>query len=414
MEHAFQHWICCQIGAREHYGLARALHSLGVLECLLTEAWVPPGHPLTSAFPRFAQRHHPALGGARVAAFNWRTLLFEGWLRALAKDPWQRTLRRNAWFQRQALRELKVLSPYVPAGPSTVLFAYSYAAKALLKYAREQGWSTILGQIDPGPPGHPLPTWETQPAPSAYWDQWREECALADAIVVNSDWSRQCLGREGVAEEKMHIIPLAYEGGGTDTGSRRVYPDTFTDSRPLHVLALGRLSPRKGTPEILEAVRLLSDAPVQWHLVGDRDMTVPDDMVNHPRLTLEAGIPRHEVDARYKAADVFLFPSHSDGFGLTQLEAQRWKLPVIASRNCGQVVTDGVNGLLLKAPTADAILEAVKRCLEHPRDLQAWSDASEVAPEYSLSSVAVRYTDLAARLASRQTRRQLVPPPSPA
>ena len=58
--------------------------------------------------------------------------------------------------------------------------------------------------------------------------------------------------------------------------------------------------------------------------------------------------PRGETAARfYREADVFLFPTLSDGFGLTQLEAQAWRLPVIASRFCGDVVQDGVNGLLL-------------------------------------------------------------------
>ncbi len=413
MDENDQRWLCCQIGAREHYALARALLERGSLECLITEAWVTPGHILGSAFPRLSQRHHPALDKARVASFNGRALLLESWLRAFTKDPWQRTMQRNAWFQRQALRELRSLAPAVPSGPSTVLFAYSYAARSLLEYARHQGWTTILGQIDPGPPGSPLPHWETHPAPPSYWEEWRQECALADAIVVNSEWSLQCLHREGVPKEKMHLIPLAFEGGASSTPSRKEYPESFTEARPLHILALGRLSPRKGTPEILDAVRLLSDAPVRWHLVGDRDMAIPDEVVNHPKVMLEASIPRHEVHARYQSADVFLFPSHSDGFGLTQVEAQAWKVPVIASRRCGAVVTHGVNGLLLGEPTAREIANAVTRCLEHPRELQAWSDASQVNPEFSLRSVASRFTELAATLAMRG-QSQATHPPTPA
>ena len=35
-------WICCQLGAREHYAIPRALFRLGMLDWLVTDAWVPP------------------------------------------------------------------------------------------------------------------------------------------------------------------------------------------------------------------------------------------------------------------------------------------------------------------------------------------------------------------------------------
>src|SRR5262245_27619069 len=34
-------WICCHLGAREHYAIPRALFSRGLLDCLITDAWVP-------------------------------------------------------------------------------------------------------------------------------------------------------------------------------------------------------------------------------------------------------------------------------------------------------------------------------------------------------------------------------------
>ena len=35
-------WLCCQLGAREHYAIPRALFRIGMLGCLVTDAWVPP------------------------------------------------------------------------------------------------------------------------------------------------------------------------------------------------------------------------------------------------------------------------------------------------------------------------------------------------------------------------------------
>ena len=42
MEIAEEKWICCQIGARERYAVARALHQHRALDLLLTDAWVRP------------------------------------------------------------------------------------------------------------------------------------------------------------------------------------------------------------------------------------------------------------------------------------------------------------------------------------------------------------------------------------
>ena len=73
--------------------------------------------------------------------------------------------------------------------------------------------------------------------------------------------------------------------------------------------------------------------------------------------------PRVTVESYYCDADVFILPTLSDGFGLTQLEAQAWKLPVIASRYCGDVVRDGFNGVVLEEVSARAIADVLVRCL---------------------------------------------------
>jgi glycosyltransferase involved in cell wall biosynthesis len=76
----------------------------------------------------------------------------------------------------------------------------------------------------------------------------------------------------------------------------------------------------------------------------------------------------------YQKADVFIFPTLSDGFGLTQLEAQ---LPIIASQFCGEVVQDGINGLVLAAVTGETITQALKFCLQHPQELQMLAENAQ-------------------------------------
>ena len=78
----------------------------------------------------------------------------------------------------------------------------------------------------------------------------------------------------------------------------------------------------------------------------------------------------------YKSADVFIFPTHSDGFGLTQLEAMAWGLPVIASQSCANVVTHRVNGLVLPAVTAEEIVKQIDWLIDNADVLSNMSDCA--------------------------------------
>jgi hypothetical protein len=58
---------------------------------------------------------------------------------------------------------------------------------------------------------------------------------------------------------------------------------------------------------------------------------------------------------------------------------------VIASRRCGEVVIDRVNGLLLEEPTAAAIEEALRSCLHNPDQLAHFSTNATVGERFRLS-----------------------------
>src|SRR5436309_13596908 len=70
-------WLCSQLGAREHYAIARALLRMDVLRCLVTDAWVPPGSPLAALSFALCERFHPDLTEAPVQAWTNRLLAFE-------------------------------------------------------------------------------------------------------------------------------------------------------------------------------------------------------------------------------------------------------------------------------------------------------------------------------------------------
>ncbi len=77
---------------------------------------------------------------------------------------------------------------------------------------------------------------------------------------------------------------------------------------------------------------------------------------------------RPDIPDLLGALDIFVLPSHSEGVSLALLEAMAAGLPVIATAVGGlpEVVTDGVNGLLIPPQDPEALAQALARLLDDP------------------------------------------------
>lgn len=388
-------WICAQLGSREHYAIPRVLHAAGRLEHLLTDFWASPRwfweHVPGSRLASARERWHPELAAARVHGLGLTRLAFDA---ANRQSGWETTIRRNNWFQRRHLDWLNANAGALNAGPPGVFFAYSYAARELLRFFKGIGWRTVLGQIDPGPREEEIvaeeaarfPDWRGawMPAPREYWSDWHEELELADRIAVNSKWSLECLAHENVPAEKVIVLPLAYERAGT-RNEPGVIPAAFTEERPLRVLFLGQVNLRKGAHHLLEAARQLAHAPVEFDFVGPVEIARP---ASSPfNVKWHGAVSREETARFYAAADVFVLPTLSDGFALTQLEALSHGVPVIATSHCGRVVEDGRNGWLLPSSSAADIAALLARLVLSPAEVARCAGQARVPDAFSLDSL---------------------------
>ncbi|MEP7341839.1 MAG: glycosyltransferase family 4 protein [Acidobacteriota bacterium] len=361
---------------------------------MITDTWVKPGNLLGAVRRGLRGRFHPDLAKANVQAANFDNIAFELSARVRGLQNWPLMTARNDWFQRKVVSWLSGNQP-ATLNEQPVVFAYSYAARHVFRFARERGHRTVLGQIDPGPveerivaklwAEHSPQQERWQPTPPGYWESWREECALADTILVNSEWSRRALVQEGIPAEKLRLIPLAYEPQAEAATFQREYPQAFTHERPLRVLFLGLVNLRKGMGPVLDALRQLRGEPMEFEFVGPLQIHVPEDLRQRADIHWRGAVPRSQVARYYQHADVFLFPTMSDGFGLTQLEAQAWKLPVIASRFCGEVIEDGHNGWVLSKLSADSIADALRRCAAEPSRLREFAENAVPRERFSLA-----------------------------
>jgi glycosyltransferase involved in cell wall biosynthesis len=409
---AFKQWICCQLGAREHYAVARALQQGGRLATLYTDFWAGSverklgnGFGLDVAGAA-ASRFHPQLADAAVTSWNVRALLWEMQLRAQAKSG-----KRNggsgsqyAGFievgRRFAIRVREALRRRPGLGQDTVIFAYDTGALETMTWCRERGIKCILNQMDPNRVEVELvreeekrwPGWTrgTTEVPEAYFSRREQEWAMADRVVVNSAFCKQALVRQGVAAEKVFIVPLCYEADQAPTPRSELRTlNSSPSTPPLRVLFLGQVILRKGIQYLMEAARKLVNENIHFDVVGPIGIS-DDARASAPRnLTFHGRTSRAEATQWYARADVFVLPTLSDGFAITQLEAMAHGLQVVTTPCCGDVVSDGVDGFIVPPRNADALAKMFQRYLREPGLLRYQSQAAlEKAKRYSLATLA--------------------------
>jgi len=380
--------LIAQKGAREHFLTARALHRQGSLACLVVDWYAPKGGLLLGVLG-VAARH---LGGRGRAALAARAeeipdhLVKVNWLNGLMGKWRQRVGHfRTSLQERNLIADIAftktVASSRLPE--HDVFFGYSYMSLEMLEIEKSKGVLTILDQIDPGPlefrlvaeemNKHPELAGPAPVYPAAYYERLRKEWDLADVIVVNSEWSRDALISEGVDAGKIEVLPLAYEGEKaeglslkaegefnlkTDEGSK----DTEIASRhTLHVLWLGQVNVRKGIHYLMDAARMLEGRNIHFDVVGS--IGISDEAIASApsNMTFHGSVSRDRSSDYYRKADVFVLPTLSDGFAITQLEAMAYGLPVITTPHCGAVVEEEKTGFIVPARDARALAEAVSR-----------------------------------------------------
>lgn len=154
---------------------------------------------------------------------------------------------------------------------------------------------------------------------------------------------------------------------------------------------------RKGLPQSVEA---LLDLPDDVHLIvvgGTEDMIA--DATRHVVALGLAGrvhFVGRQSDPRpwMRAADVFVFPSLYESYGLVVLEALAMGLPVVATATGAvpELVTDGVTGRIV-TPTPDSIAEGISAILSDD-PVAMGASARRTAEEHSWAAVARRYLQL--------------------
>jgi glycosyltransferase involved in cell wall biosynthesis len=225
---------------------------------------------------------------------------------------------------------------------------------------------------------------------------------LSDVIVAESRREEEALRTRASREAAKRMVRIP-PGVDTERFSPR-WEDPGLRKRlgikkgELHILHVGRLAGRKGLDTLIEAferiVSEVKDAKLVVVGTGPREkMLRKEARVRgfEDRMVMVGSVPMDELAAHFATADITLFPSKWEGFGLITLETMASGTPCVATSvgAADEIIEDGKSGFLVDVGDAKAIAKAVAR---FARDEETMAHMGERARERVMSTFTWKHT----------------------
>jgi len=230
----------------------------------------------------------------------------------------------------------------------------------------------------------------------------RHMLALADRIVAVSDAEHRQLATLGIPDARIRTVPNPIdESEFTSPRDPAAFRDAHGVGDAPLVLFLGKLTPRKGVDVLLRAFAQLTHARARLLIAGndmgsgaDADALIVALALGRRahRIGLLRGAARLDALA---AADVVVYPSRDEVFGLVALEALLCGTPVVVCNDsgCGEIVAQLDGGHIVPYGEPDTLAAAIDAVLASPH---AWTDrvraaAVQIRERFAINPVCARF-----------------------
>lgn len=266
------------------------------------------------------------------------------------------------------------------------VYGFEYSSLAALRRAEALGVPTAYDVPAPEPAFvQGILDRETAKFPELVtpWHHWtaaREDARIArrhaefrcaSVVIAASGFTRRSFSGTDLDVSKVRIVPY----GAPPVVSRdRALRGGQQPDQPLQILWAGTFSVRKGAHYLLEAWRRHQlGRHARLRVFGT--VALPETALHllPPGVEFGGAIPHRELLDHFHEADVLMFPTLCDGFGMVATEAWSRGLPVITTAAAGaaDLLVNGGNGLLIEPASTEAIANALNWCLEHRAELRA-------------------------------------------
>ncbi len=195
----------------------------------------------------------------------------------------------------------------------------------------------------------------------------RADLVLADSQSTKND----LIELLGVSPDKIEVVYAGVERRfhpmEGEMALQRVKKRYGLDS-PF-ILSLGTLEPRKNFTGLIEAYALMRDKGLKLVIAGGKGWLYDEIFARVEELGLEnkvifpGFVADEDLPALYNLAELFVFPSLYEGFGLPPLEAMACGTPVVTSDRPSLPEVVGEAGLMVEATDSQELAEAMERVL---------------------------------------------------
>lgn len=199
----------------------------------------------------------------------------------------------------------------------------------------------------------------------------RADC---DFYLADSEFNRQDLLNEGVAGEKCFVVPPFHhidrlQAIEPDMETLDAYRDGKTN-----ILMVGRLSPNKGHPALIEAfaayhhdynldsrLLIVGKEEERFRTYSTRLLDLATFMLAEDAVIFTGEASDSELKAYYLLANAFAIASEHEGFCVPIVEAMSMKVPVVAYASAAIPGTVGGTGFILEERHPYLMAEAIDR-----------------------------------------------------
>jgi len=213
----------------------------------------------------------------------------------------------------------------------------------------------------------------------------------ANRIVAASSFTKSTLVENGVPAEKILLNPY-----GVDL-RRFSFSERSRSGRPFRFLFAGLVCARKGIPLLLQAWAALGRKDAELWIVGPITPTAASKVLKNGRVKVVGKVPNTELATIMSESEVFVFPSYFEGFALVLLEAMASGLPVITTTATAgpDITTPGEDGWVIEPGKLDALIEAMRFCLENrDRVTEMGANARRTAERFSWDAYGDRWVTI--------------------
>src|SRR3954468_19459876 len=266
-------------------------------------------------------------------------------------------------------------SRHLATGRYDLFHSWSGDCLQSLRVARKLGipsiveiptWHRDRGKIvGDRPPSPPTPRrWKESLLQTR--ERFIEEYDLADLLFVLSQKAADTFRVQGFSEEKLYYLPRGVDVDRFKPGPR---PPIF------RAVFSGALIERKGVHHLLEAWHRLDLKDAELWLVGAVHEEAKPHLKKFWRDNIRVVGFAKNPEEYLSQCTVHVFPSTCEGSAKVTYEAAACGLPQITTREAGDVVVDGVEGIIIPPANVDALAEAILHLYNHPEVVAGMSIA---------------------------------------